>query len=262
MADATYTRRFIRHRSLKDSERNSSKSDAPDNYPCECPFPIVLLCTHAGGGYLNISRRTLVVERANTHTSALRASYSHILLLPLRCYHSSQPPLPPVNYSRSFFETFLWGELASASPAAGIGVLGVDRFLFELFEFVLALLVSSEARIGFSVLDSATLKLIRVSRVTSKLAVRLWSIFSRAIAGFFLRRTLLTGPAFTITAIGNETLVGPGESCNEGVLVVVDTSCSVFLSKASTAASKLNSWDVVEGHVESSTLSEGLLVRA
>ena len=134
----------------------------------------------------------------------------------------------------------------------------MDRFLFEAAEYDLALLVSPETRIGMSMLDSATLKLVQVDLTTSKLAARLWSIFPRAIAGFFLRRTLLTGLAFTITAIGNETLVGPGESCNEGVLIV-DTSCSVFLS---TAASKLNSWDVVEGHVESSTLSEGLLVGA
>lgn len=141
----------------------------------------------------------------------------------------------------------------------GIGVLGVDRFLFEPFESDLALLVSLETRIGLSMLDSATLKLVWVDRTTSKLAARLWSILSRAIAGFFLRRTLLTGLAFIVTIIGNETLVGPGESRDEGVLLV-DTSCSTFLSKALTAASELSSGDAVEDHVESSTLSEGLLV--
>jgi hypothetical protein len=131
-------------------------------------------------------RRTLVVRHANAYTFALRASYSHIFLPPLRRYHSSQPPLPPVNYSRSFLETFLLGELASASPAAGIGILGVDRFLFEPAEYDLALLVSPETRIGMSMLDSATLKLVRVDHTTSKLAARLWSVFPRAIAGFFL----------------------------------------------------------------------------
>jgi hypothetical protein len=110
-----------------------------------------------------------------------------------------------------------------------------------------------------STLDSAALKLVLVDRTTSKLAAWLWSKFLRAIAGFFLPRTLLAGLAFTITAIGNETSVGPGESCDEGVLLV-DTSCSTFLSKASTAAPKLSSWDAVEGHVESSILLEGLLV--
>ena len=144
---------------------------------------------------------------------------------------------------------------------AGIGVLGVDRFLFEPFECDLARLVSPETRIGMSMLDSAVLKLVRVDRTTSKLAARLWSIFSRAIAGFFLRRTLLTGLAFTVAVIGIETSVGPGKSCDEGVLTV-DTSCSMFLSKALTAASKLNPWDAVEGHMGSSTLAEGLLVGA
>jgi hypothetical protein len=135
----------------------------------------------------------------------------------------------------------------------------VDRFLFEPFESDLALLVSLETRIGMSMLDSAILKLVRVDRTTSKLAERLWSILSRAIAGFFLRRTLLTGLAFIVTIFCNETSAGPGESYDEGVLLV-DTSCSTFLSKALTAASKLSSWDAVEGHVESSTLSEELLV--
>ena len=151
------------------------------------------------------------------------------------------------------------GELASASLAVGVGVLEVDRFLFEPFESTLALLVSLETRIGMSMLDSAALKLVLVDRTTSKPAARLWSEFLRAIAGFFLLRTLLAGPAFIITAIGIETSVSPGESCDEGVLLV-DTSCSTFLSKALSAAPKLSSWDADEGHVESSTLLEELLV--
>jgi hypothetical protein len=135
----------------------------------------------------------------------------------------------------------------------------VDRFLFEPFEPNLALLVSLETRIGMSMLDPAALKLALADRTTSKLAARLWSKFLRVIAGFFLPRTVLAGLAFITTAIGNEASVGPGESCDEGVLLV-DTSCSTFLSKALTAAPKLSSWDAVEGHMESSTLLEGLLV--
>jgi hypothetical protein len=88
------------YQALRTAKETPNKSDAPGNYPCECPLPIVLLCTHAGGGYLS----TLVVRHASAHTFALRASYSHILLPPLWCYHSSQPPLPPINYSRSFLK--------------------------------------------------------------------------------------------------------------------------------------------------------------
>jgi hypothetical protein len=80
------------------------------------------------------------------------------------------------------FDDFLLEEHGSVSPLSARGELEFDRFLFEPFESDLGLFASLEMTTGLSKLETATLKLVLVDLVTSKLAVRLWGKSSWSMA--------------------------------------------------------------------------------
>ena len=102
---------------------------------------------------------------------------------------------------------------------ADLGESRLDRFLFEPFESGLDLLVWLEMTIGPLMLATATLKLVLVGFVGSKLAAPLLGEPSSSKVHDFLPRILLTGLASTVTVLARRTSGDSVEICKDGIFL-------------------------------------------